>query len=248
MSEGTGSEPGRGRLFCTTHWTVVLEAGQEHTDEAQDALATLCETYWYPLYAFARGLGRGPEEAEDLVQGFFVHLIERNTLRVADRERGRFRTFLLTAFKRFTTNDWVRERAQKRGGGERPLSLDYSVGERRLEDEIQGQSGPDQEYERRWALTLIENARARLRQEFIDGGKAERFDTLEPHLVGDPDTRTYAELAQRFGISEAGVKTEAFRLRQRYRHHLRAEVAKTVASQKEVDDEIAHLMTALGSG
>ena len=126
-----------------------------------------------------------------------------------------------------------------------PLSLDYSVGERRLEEESRSHAAADEEYERRWAITLIENARQKLYQEFIENGKRERFEALEPHLAGDPDASAYAELAGRFGISEGGVKAEAFRLRQRYRNHLRAEVSNTVSDQSEIDDEIAYLMKIL---
>jgi DNA-directed RNA polymerase specialized sigma24 family protein len=232
-------------LFSTTHWTLVVEAGQEDSPEAREALEVLCKTYWYPLYAFARGLGRQPDSAEDLVQSFFAQMIEKNSLRSVDKTRGRFRTFLLTSFKRFTTNDWIREGALKRGGGERPISLDHGVGERRLEEEIGGHRAPDLEFERRWAVTLIENARLRLRKEFTKAGKEDRFDGLEPHLAGDATATTYAKLAKQFKITEGGVKAEAFRLRQRYRNHLRAEVGKTVTRPDEVDDEIAYLMSVL---
>ena len=245
MKEGPSSEKTNPPLFATTHWTVVVDAGKEDSPKVQSALESLCSTYWYPLYAFARGLGRKPEAAEDLVQGFFSQLIEKNSLRLADQTRGRFRTFLLTSFKRYTNNDWERERAQKRGGGVHPLSLDYSVGERRLEEESGSHAAPDEEYERRWAITLIENARLHLHQEFIDNGKGDRFEALEPHLAGDPDASAYAELARRFGITVGGIKAEAFRLRQRYRNHLRAEVSNTVSEQSEIDDEIAYLMNVL---
>ncbi len=245
MSAESAPENKDPRYFATTHWTVVIEAGKEGSDQAQQALESLCSTYWYPLYAFARGMGRLPEAAEDLVQSFFAQLIEKNAVRLADQTRGRFRTFLLTSFKRFSNNEWERSRAQKRGGGIQPLSLDYSGGERRWEEESVGAAAPDDDYERRWAITLIENARRRLREEFVANGKEARFDALEPHLAGDPDASTYSVLAKQFGISAGGIKAEAFRLRQRYRNHLRAEVANTVIDQSEVDDEIAYLMRVL---
>lgn len=232
-------------LFATTHWTMVVEAGQSDSPDARQALEALCVSYWYPLYAFARGLGRQPEDAQDLVQGFFAQLIEKNSLRTADQTRGRFRTFLLTSFKRFTNNDWVKSKALKRGGGTQPVSLDFDQGEQRWEAEAPHAVKPDVEYERRWAVTLIEKARTRLRDEFVRNGKLARFEALEPHLAGDPDASTYTALSKRFGITEGGVKAEAFRLRQRYRSHLRAEVARTVLEQEEIDDEIAHLMTVL---
>ena len=233
------------RYFATTHWTVVIEAGEDGGDKAQRALEALCSTYWYPLYAFARGMGRSQEAAEDLVQSFFAQLIEKNSVRLADQSRGRFRSFLLTSFKRFSNNEWARGQAQKRGGGIQVLSLDYATGERRWEEESARGGAPDEDYERRWAITLIQNARQRLRQEFVESGKADRFDALEPHLAGDPDASGYSEIAKQFGISTGGVKAEAFRLRQRYRNHLRAEVANTLSDQGDVDDEIAYLMKVL---
>ncbi len=245
MTDRNDDAKSRPGLFSTTHWTVVVEAGDQDSPGAKAALESLCDTYWYPLYAFARGLGRSPEAAEDLVQSFFVQLIEKNSVRVADRDRGRFRTFLLTAFKRFITNDWNRERAQKRGGGVKPISLDPVAGEERMGRDVAATDTPELAYEKRWAGTLIEKARNALEQEFIAAGKGDRFTALEPHLVGDPSAMTYAHLAKQFGITEGGVKAEAHRLRQRYRNQLRAEVAKTVLHQEEVGDEIAYLMEVL---
>jgi RNA polymerase sigma-70 factor (ECF subfamily) len=231
--------------FHTTCWTVVLAAGDRDAPEARRALATLCETYWYPIYAFARRKGHAPTEAEDLTQGFFGSLLEKDYVNAADPERGRFRAFLLTAFRRYVTRERDRARAQKRGGGNAPLSLDFAYGERRYAIEPSHELTPERAFDRRWALTLLETVVERLQKEMGDAGKQELFDGLKPHLLAPADGAAYAELAGRLDSTEGAVKTALHRLRTRYRDLLRAEIAETVAAPEEVDGEIGYLLQSL---
>ncbi len=239
-------EPGaRGGGFATTHWSVVVAAGARSSPGAERALATLCEAYWYPLYAYARRRGAGAEEAKDLTQSFFKTLLEKNYVADADRRRGRFRTFLLTAFRHHAAKDRARERAAKRGGGERPLSLDYDDGERRYSREPADSVTPERIYERRWALTIIERALSSVRREYEDTGKAALFAALAPALAGSSPAPSYREIGKRLGLSEGAVKVAAHRLRARYRERLRAVIEDTVAKPSEVDDELRHLLQAV---
>ncbi len=230
-------------LFATTHWTVVLEAGDPDNAEVTRALESLCQSYWLPLYAYARKSGRKEEEAKDLTQGFFEKLLEKNYLGIADRRRGRFRWFLLTAFKGFLANEWDRQTALKRGGKNQPISWDQVSPEERYHLEPTHDQTPDLAYEKRWALTLIGNARQKLGNEFRDAAKEERFKLLEPHLLGGGER--YADIAAKLGTTEGALKQEVRRMRLRFREILRAEVGQTVASPDEVDDEIAYLMDVL---
>lgn len=171
------------RQFHTTRWSVVVAAGKPDSPEAGRALEILCTTYWYPLYAFARGRGSSRHEAEDLAQCFFAYLLEKNFVNSADRSRGRFRAFLLTAFKRFCTRERDRFRAQKRGGGRQPLSIDFDDGERRFSLEPAHEETPERLFDRQWALTLLDRVIERLRDEMDASGKAGLFDTLKPCLI-----------------------------------------------------------------
>lgn len=231
--------------FHTTRWTVVLTAGHKGAPEARRALATLCETYWYPIYAFARRKGHAPVEAEDLTQGFFSALLEKDYVNAADPERGRFRAFMLTAFRRYVSRERDRARARKRGGGRAPLSLDFAYGERRYTIEPSHELTPERAFDRRWALTLLETVMERLQKEMADAGKLEVFDGLKPHLLAPADGAAYAELAERLDSTEGAVKTALHRLRVRYRDLLRSEIAETVATPDEVDGEIGHLLQSL---
>jgi RNA polymerase sigma-70 factor (ECF subfamily) len=239
---GTGSGAGD---FTTTHWSVVMNVGAEDSALADRALAILCQTYWYPLYSYARRLGHGPEDAQDLTQEFFARLLQKGYLHRADATRGKFRTFLLTALKRFLVNEWVREHAAKRGGGQPNLPLDIDATERRYSAEPVDNATPEKVFEKRWALTLLDQVLTRLRQEFAADGRAEQFEQFKTVLWGEKDSPPYAELAARLGMTEGALKVAVHRLRKRYREVLRAEVANTVASPDEVDDELRHLIAVM---
>jgi RNA polymerase sigma-70 factor (ECF subfamily) len=238
-------KPSHGGGFVTTRWTVVLAAGRGGTQESQEALASLCGAYWYPLYAFVRRLGRRPEEAQDLTQAFFARLLEKNYLRAADPGRGRFRSFLLAAFKHFLSKERERTRAQKRGGGRKHLPLDFEAGERRYSLEPAHELTAERLYEQRWALTVLDQVLARLRGEFSHGGKADLFERLKGYLTGEGAVRPYREAAAELGTTEAAFKMAVHRLRQRFREALLAEIAQTVAGPEEVDEELRHLFAAV---
>jgi RNA polymerase sigma-70 factor (ECF subfamily) len=233
--------------FATTHWSLVVAAGQGDSPDARAALATLCQTYWYPLYAYVRRHGRGAEEAQDLTQAFFAELLEKEYLQDADRERGKFRAFLLTAFKHFLSKERDRASALKRGGGRATLSLDLPAGERRYRLEPADQATPETLFERRWALTLLDQVLARLRQEYAGSGKGPLFEQLKGFLAGEKGPEPYAQLAREFGMTEGAFKVAVHRVRRRYRELLRAEIAQTVDSPEEVDDELRHLFEAIRS-
>jgi RNA polymerase sigma factor (sigma-70 family) len=235
------------QVFATTHWSVVLTAGRNDTTRARAALENLCQTYWYPLYAYVRRRGHSPEDAQDLTQAFFARLLERNWVGSADQQKGRFRSFLLSALNHFLADEWDRARAQKRGGGIPPVPLQFDTAETRYGHEPVDHVTPEQNYERRWALTLLDTVLRRLRSEYEQEGRADLFAALHPCLVGDRTAQPYAELAAKLGISEGTVKSAVHRLRQRYRRLLRDEIAQTVAEPGEVDDELRHLFVVLGS-
>jgi RNA polymerase sigma-70 factor (ECF subfamily) len=233
--------------FVTTHWSVVLEAGQGDSREAAEALERLCRAYWYPLYTCVRRQGHGPHDACDLTQQFLAGLLEKKYLQRADPSRGRFRSFLLSSLKNFLVDEWRKEKAAKRGGAHPVLSLDVHSAEERYAAEPADSLAPDKVYERNWALTLLERVLERLRLEFQGPGKPELFEALEGYLWGDDDAQSYGELSTRLGMTEGGVKVAAHRFRARYRELLRAEVACTVADPGEVDKELKYLLRVVGS-
>ena len=237
--------PTQGGRFATTRWSVVVAAGQKAGgDDARAALETLCRTYWYPLYVYARRKGHAAEDAADLVQGFFASLLERRAVARADRERGRFRSFLLASLDHYLANEWRRATAQKRGGGAVLVGLDFDDGERRYGLEPSHHLTPDRVYERRWALTLIDAAMGRLRAEYQARDRGDLFATLAGLISGERD-EAYAGVAGRLGMSEGAVKVAVHRLRKRCRELLREEVAQTVAGEAQVDDELGHLLDAV---
>jgi DNA-directed RNA polymerase specialized sigma24 family protein len=229
-------------IFATTRWTMVLNAGRSDAPESAQALAELCRIYWYPLYAYVRRQGFDVHTAQDLTQDFFGKMLEKNYLGVADRKRGRFRWFLLTAFKCFLANEWDRTRAQKRGGGALVLSLDEMSAEQRFALEPADHLSADQLYDRRWALDLLERVRASLQKDYAAAEKSRRFEHLEQFLPGEEPVASQAEVATLLGMNENAVKQEVFRLRKRFGELLRAEVAHTVAHPDEVDEELRHLI------
>ena len=231
--------------FTTTQWTVVLAAGQAGAPGAADALARLCEAYWYPLYAHCRRLGHAPEDAQDLTQEFFRRLIEQDWLADVAREKGRFRSFLLAALQHFLANERERGRAQKRGGHAHITHLDTASAETRYQHEPADAASADRLFDRQWALTLLDRVLARLRTEQEGAGKLAQFDALKSALLGDKTAGGYAELGAALGLSEGAVRVAVHRLRQRYRELLREEIAATVASTTDVEDELQSLFAAL---
>ncbi len=241
------TRPPPGPVFVTTRWSVVVSAQGKQSPEATRALEQLCVAYWYPLYAHVRRLGHGPADAEDLTQAFFAKLLEKSWLDVADRERGRFRSFLLSSLKHFLANEWDRSRAQKRGGQFQIISLDAPVGEDRLRHEPATTTTPEREFDRRWALALLDTVLKRLESEYAEQSKATLFQQLKGTLGGDRAESSHAQLARELGMSEGAVRVAAHRLRLRYRELLRLEIAQTVATAGEVEDELRQLFAALAS-
>ena len=233
-------------LFPVTRWSVVAEACDERGGEPAAALEELCGTYWMPLYAAVRRFGHNPEDAKDLTQGFFVRLLEKDWLQVADREKGRFRTFLMVALKRYLANEWHRGQAAKRGGGVALVPLDTGLAER-----LYGGSGahsltPEQLFDKRWALTLIETALARMEREYREAGRGGEFEALKPCLTAGRGEIAYRELAGMLGLGEGAARVAVHRIRKRYRSLFREEIARTVRDEDEVEEEMRSLMEALG--
>jgi RNA polymerase sigma factor (sigma-70 family) len=233
--------------FNTTHWTVVVTAGDGDSPQAAMALAELCSTYWYPLYAFVRRKGYSPHDSQDLTQAFFARVLEKNYIAQADRERGRFRTFLLAALTHFLADEWDKARRLKRGGGREVFSFDAASAEERYRLEPIDQLDAAKLYERRWVTTLFDQALARLEQEFRDSGKDRLFEGLKGSLIADDTALSYAELGARLGLKEDAVKQAVHRMRRRYRELFREEIARTVAGPAEVEDELRHLFAVLST-
>jgi RNA polymerase sigma-70 factor (ECF subfamily) len=235
--------PGR---FGRTHWSLVAVAKGSDTPESQAALEKLCRNYWLPIYAFVRRQGHSPHDAQDLTQEFFARLLGKRFFAGADPAKGRFRSFLLGALKHFLANEWDKARAQKRGGGAPAVPLQLETAETRYGHEPADNTTPEQSYEHRWALALLEEVLRRLAGEYQQEGRADLFAELNFCLVGERAAQPYAELATKLGVTEGTVKSFVHRLRQRYRQVLREEIANTVAAPGEVDEELRHLFTVLG--
>jgi len=231
--------------FETTRWSTVLAASSQSTGRARDALATLCQTYWYPLYTYLRRRGHNPEDAEDLTQGFFTHLFEKRALRAADPERGRFRSFLLASLQHYVSNEHARARTQKRGGSTVLLPLQLDNAEGRYRREPSDERTPETLFDRRWALTVLDRVAATLREEFCRRGKEAVFDGLEDHLIGDADRLSYREVGARLGLSEVAARVAVYRLRWRFGELLRRQIGETVANPQDIEDEIRYLMRAI---
>jgi DNA-directed RNA polymerase specialized sigma24 family protein len=227
--------------FPTTQWNLVLLAGESLAQQSREALETLCRTYWYPLYAFVRRQGYSPDEAQDLTQGFFARLLEKRYLRDYQRERGRFRTFLLASLQHFLANerDWAR--AQKRGGGVATLPLDAVVqdGENRYSLEPRSSLTPEKIFERQWALTLLDRVLLRLQGESVQAGNSDQFGRLKDFLIGDEARIPHRQLARELGTSEGALKVAIHRLRRRFREVLREEISHTVSDPDDVQEETA---------
>lgn len=231
--------------FATTHWSVVLSAREKDSPQSAAALETLCRAYWYPLYAYVRRQGRNPEDAQDLTQSFFARLLEKDYLQSAAREKGRFRTFLLVALKRFLANEWDRARAHKRGGDQVHVPLDTELAEQRYQVEPSEGTTADKVYERRWALTLLDQTMARLRQEFAETDRQDEFAQFKVFLTAEKGAIGYGEIAAKTGLNEGAVRVAVHRLRRRFRELFREEIAHTVARPEDIDEEVRHLLDAL---
>ena len=234
-------------VFATTHWSVVLAAGQNRSDGAAKALEELCRTYWYPLYAYLRRKGYSEHDAQDLTQGFIFQLLERRSLEKVQPEKGKFRSFLLASLNYFLADVRDRTNAQKRGGGQELISLDFARAEEWYQIEPADRQNPETIYERGWAMTLLDEVLAKLARDFEDAGKGAVFSLLQPFLVEGSRGDSYRDVAVKTGLSEEAVKKSVQRMRQRYYELFRKEIAQTVASPAEIDAELRHLCTVLSS-
>ena len=241
-SEGTG--PHGQAIFSTTNWSVVIEA-QGQSPAAQEALEKLCRTYWRPVYSFIRREGTGPDEAEDLTQSFFALLLERRNFDAVRKEKGRLRSYLLTSLKHFLVSEHRRAVTLKRGKGQQPVPLDELSGAERSDMEPADHLTADRIYERRWALTLMEQVLSRLKDEYCKAGNAVLFDSLKQLLPDEPEAPSRTEMASQLGITDNALRQALHRFRQRYQVLLREEIAHTVAIASDVEDELRHLIAVL---
>ncbi len=246
-SESGPVERQPGAAFRTTRWSVVLHAAASESPEAAEAMSRLCSVYWYPLYAYVRRKGYKPEEAQDLTQEFFARLLAKNYLRTLDRQKGKFRSFLLAALEHFLAKEWRDANRLKRGGNHVILSLDQCDAENRYLVEAVDNVTAEHIYERRWALTLLNQAMNRLRDEFAGAGRLALFEALESSLTGEGANSTYAKLGAKLDMTEGAVKVAVHRMRSRYGELVRAEIADTVSATEDVDDELRHLLATLAS-
>jgi RNA polymerase sigma factor (sigma-70 family) len=237
----------RAGWFTTTHWTVILDAKSQNTAQAAEGLNRLCETYWAPVYAYVRRMGHSPADSEDLTQQFFARFLEKEIYRRAERERGKFRSFLLTSLKNFLAHDWERAKAAKRGGDQTAVSLDAASAENGCQFGISSDLTPDKAFEKRWALTLFQKALTRLREESVAGEKKELFERLKNFLTEQPADGAYADVAATLNMTTGAVAMAVHRLRQRYAEIVREEIAHTVASPADVQDELHYLIELVAS-
>jgi RNA polymerase sigma-70 factor (ECF subfamily) len=244
-SETTPSNP---QQFRTTRWSVVCSALDSETSGSRLAMEHLCRMYWYPVFHFIRRNGHNQHDAQDLTQAFFARFVEKQWLEKADRSRGRFRSFLLMILKRFLASEWKREHALKREGNLHWLSLNMDTAETRYAQEPANTTTPEQSFEKQWALTLLETVMQTLKARYIEDNKTDLFEHLKPCLMGSRESQPYATLAAQLGMSEGAVKVSVHRLRNQYRECLRGEIAQTVSSPSEVDEEMKHLIRVLARG
>ncbi|UCG49619.1 MAG: sigma-70 family RNA polymerase sigma factor [Phycisphaerales bacterium] len=236
--------PGAGR-FATTHWSVVLAAGRSSSPNHEPALSTLCQMYWFPLYAYLRRHGHDAHEAADCTQAFFAQMLDKDYLKKVKPKGGKFRSFLLTALKHFIANERARAAAKKRGGGRPVLSLDFDSAESQYALEPADDLTAEKLFEKSWALTVLERTMDRLRVELAEKGKLKLFDHLRTYLAAEPSSVPYREVAARLGMTEGAARVAVHRLRKRCRELLRDEIAQTVADETQIDDEIRGLFAAL---
>lgn len=244
MTNDSPSSSAPDDVFATTHWTVVLTAGRRHTSQSDAALAQLCKTYWFPLYAYVRRRGYAKEDAEDLVQAFFARFLARNYLEGLSAERGRFRAFLLASLKHFLANEWDKSQRQKRGGGRTILSLDWQTADTQFQIAATGEPSPDKAFDREWALALLAHVIERLQAECAADGKARLFEQLKVFLAAGKSETAQSEIAKVLGMEEGAVRVAVHRLRKRYRVLLREEIAQTLSEPTMVDEEMRALFGA----
>lgn len=242
LSSQNQPAPEQNPVFQTTHWSVVLQAAG---GDSTAALEHLCRVYWYPLYAYVRRQGHDPHDAQDLTQGFFELFLAKHYLKDVDREKGRFRSFLLASIKHFLANEWKKSNRQKRGGLMRSISFDAMAAEERYLHEPAEASSAELGFDRRWAKAILDAVLRRLREEFAQAGKGDRFDELSALLFREPPPGEYARLAALWKVTESGVRSSVQRIRQRYAALFRQEIASTVNDPRDVDGEIAHLVAVL---
>ena len=233
-----------GDVFATTQWTVVLAAGRRHTPQSDGALEELCRTYWFPLYAYVRRHGHNKEDSEDLTQAFFARFLEKNYLAGLSAERGRFRAFLLASLKHFLANEWDKMQAQKRGGGEANLSLDWQTADTKFQVAATNEPGPDTAFDREWALALLAKVVGRLQAECVQDGQGKQFAELKIFLTAGKGAVPHATVAKTLGMDETAVRVAVHRLRKRYRILLRDEIAQTLDDESQVDEEMRALFGA----
>jgi RNA polymerase sigma-70 factor (ECF subfamily) len=244
--DGRSESASAGR-FATTHWSVIAAAQDPASPQAREALALLCTSYWYPLYAYIRRHGYAADQAQDLTQGFFTGLLERNTFAVVDPAKGKFRSFLLTACKHYLGHERQKANAQKRGGGRKVLSLDFADAEARYGTEPAHTLTPEKLFDRRWALAMLDQVLGRLREEYAGKGNLTLFERLRVFLLGDRNALPHRQVAEELNMTEGAVKIAAHRLRGRFRELVREEIARTVDRAEDIEDEIRALFSALGS-
>ena len=230
---------------ATTQWSQVLAARDGSDTEARVALETLCRIYWQPLYAYVRHQGADPEAARDLTQGFFAEFLEKDFLATVDPSKGRFRAFLLASLRHFLSHHREQARTLKRGGGTRTLSLDTDIAEERYQSEPDTGRSPEEVFEQRWAMTVLDRAMERLRNESLASGDPNQFELLRQYLTGGEPHSPYRQVAHSLGMSEGAVKTAVHRLRKQYGHSLRSEIAEIVSNPADVDDEVRHLLAVV---
>jgi RNA polymerase sigma-70 factor (ECF subfamily) len=238
---------GKDRRFQTTRWSMIVRAGHDNVsgEARRDALENICQTYWFPAYSYVRSRGYSQQDAQDLTQDFFARLLENDFFDVVDQERGKFRSFLLIALRRFLADEWDKTQAQKRGGGIRHQSLSLDTAELLIAESAQKPLTPDQIFDLHWAKTILANALRRVEQEHMDSGKEQSFRVLRPFLGSrDPDHR-YSDAAQELGISDGGVKAAIHRLRARYRQALEVEVSETLMDGEDLSEELKYLLARL---
>jgi DNA-directed RNA polymerase specialized sigma24 family protein len=234
------------QVFPSTHWSIVLAATDGDSERARGSLEKLCRTYWYPIYALVRHRGYSSHDSEDLVQGFFTHVLEKEVLNHVNRDKGRFRSFLLACLCNYLNHEWHRTQTQRRGGGCDHLSLDTLDAESRYAEQTSAALTPEQLFDRAWALGVLQQALEKLRGEFQAGGRGELFDALEGHLTGTQPCPGYGELAARCGMNEAALRMMVTRLRRRYGELVRLEISHTLKSADDVEPELADLLAVLG--
>jgi len=244
MSSNSTPPPRPDAWFVTTHWSVVVNAQREQSADSRAALETLCGTYWYPLYAYVRRLGNNPSDAEDLTQSFFARLLEKDYLKAATKEKGRFRTFLLMALKRYVAKEWHREHAAKRGGAAQIISLDAQSAENKFALEPSHNVAPDVLFDRQWAMALLEQTMAQLHDEYASSERGQLFELMRSCLLKEDSAPAYRDIAVQLNLTEAAVKMAVHRLRSRYREILHGKIAETVSSPDEVDQELNHLFSS----